>query len=122
MITGTRLEELIEPLFEINRGRAGHVIKVVTLSIPGQRWAHRGAVTRVKKIIRAGKILLLSKCCRGVAEIRCMVIKKLTAVLPRRAACERNAHREHRLHGRGFYAEEFHSPFAERVCKRSARS
>jgi hypothetical protein len=44
MLARPRLKKLIEALLEIDRGRAGHVIEVVTLAIPRQRRTHRRAI------------------------------------------------------------------------------
>src|SRR5437879_4069588 len=77
MLAWARLEKLIEALFQINRRSAGHVIQVVTLSIPGQGRTHRGAVTCMEKIVRARKVLLFRERCRCVTKVRRVIIEKL---------------------------------------------
>src|SRR5258706_3449651 len=55
------LEKLIETLLEIDRRRSRHVIEVVALPIPGQRWPHRGAITTMKKVVPSRQVLLPGK-------------------------------------------------------------
>src|ERR1041385_8224467 len=120
MLPRPRLEKLIETLLEINRGRARHVIEVVTLAIPAQRRTHRGSVTRVKEEVRPGKILLLRKRGRGVAKIWRVIIKEIAAVLARSATRERDPHRSHRLYGGRFHSQMAYAPLSQRVRERSA--
>src|SRR5881409_1440325 len=113
MFTGPRFEELIESLFEINRRSARHVIQVVTFSIPGKRRPHSGAVTRMKKIVRSGKVLLPGKGRGSVSKVRSVIIKELATVLTRCAAIERQTHRRHRLDSRSLDSEEAHAPLTQ---------
>src|SRR5881396_2028753 len=85
MFAGPGLEKLIETLLRINRRSAGHVIQVVTLTIPGQRRSHRRAVASMEEIVRPGKVLLLRERRGGVAKIRRVIIEKFAAKLPRSA-------------------------------------
>src|SRR6185503_4840716 len=57
MLAWPRLEKLIETLLEIGRRRSRHVVKVITLPIPGQRRTHRLPVARMEKVNGAGKVL-----------------------------------------------------------------
>src|SRR5882672_3180970 len=98
MISRTGLEELIAPLFEINRRRARHVIEVIALAIPRERWAHGCAIARMEKIVWPGKVLCFCKSGGSVAKVWRVVVEKINAVLPRRAARESSAHRKHRLY------------------------
>src|SRR6185436_18441237 len=117
----TGFEELIETLLEINRRSTRHVIKVVTLSIPGQRWSHRDSVARMKKVVRTGKVLTPGKRGGRITKVGRVIIDKRAAKLPRRAARKGDAHRRHRLDGSGFHSQRSHSPLAQRVRERSAR-
>src|SRR5688572_6445030 len=100
MFARSGLEKLVKALFKVDRRRAGHVVKVITFPIPGQRWTHGGAISRVVEVVRAGEILCPGKSRRSVAKIRCVIVQKVTAILARGAASESDAHSEHRLHGR----------------------
>src|SRR5438067_7824999 len=112
MFPWARFEKLIEALLEINRRCARHVIQVVTLAVPRERRPHRRAITRMKKIIRTGEVLLPGKRGRRIAKVRRVIIKEFAAILSRRTAREREPHRGHRLHRGRFDAEEPDTPLA----------
>src|SRR6185503_18899131 len=50
IVTRSGFEKLIPALFEIDRRRARHVIKEITLAIPRERRSHRWTITRVIEI------------------------------------------------------------------------
>src|SRR5688572_23731956 len=121
MFAWPRLEKLIVPLLEIDRGRARHVIQKIILPIPRQRWSHRRAVTRMKEMVGTGEVLRARESGCGVAEVRRVIIEKRAAKLPRCATRESDAHTCHRHHCGCFHAEEVHAPMRQRVCKRDTR-
>src|ERR1700687_4864793 len=122
MFVRAGFEKLIETLLEIDRRRARHVIEVITLAIPRERRPHRRAITRMKKVVRAGKVLLLRKRGGAITKIRRVIIKEFATVLPRRAARERDAHRRHRLHRRCFHSNHADTPLSQCMREGSAGS
>src|SRR5437879_6274189 len=120
MFSWSGLEKLIEALLQVDGRGSCHVIKVITLAVPGERRSHRGAVTRVEEIIGTGKVLGLSESCGRVAKIRSVVIEKSSAILSYGATGERNSHCRHRLRCGRLNADQASSPFCQRVGKRSA--
>src|SRR5205085_6157530 len=91
MLAGAGFEKLIEALFQVDRRRAGHVIKVITLAIPRERRPHCRPVACVKEIVWAGEVLLMREGGRGVAEVGRMIVEERAAELSRRAAREGDA-------------------------------
>src|SRR5881392_3814753 len=73
----------------------------------------------MKKVVWPGEVLLLCKRRGRVAKIRRVIVKKLAAILPGRAACERDAHGSHRLYGCSLHRENANTPFTQRMLKRS---
>src|SRR6185503_3204898 len=121
VIARPRFEELVLSLLEIDRGRAGHVVEVITLAIPRERRSHCWTITRVIEVIRAGEVLLFRECGGRVAEVGRVIVKKRAAELARRTARESDAHSNHRHHRRGFDAEQLYAPRAQRMRVSSAR-
>src|SRR6202140_5607497 len=101
MFARPRLEKLIEALLEIDRRRARQVIEIVALAIPRQRRSHRRAITRMKKVVGPGKVLLFGERGRRVAKVRRVIVETVAAILPCRAARESDGQRGHRWPGRG---------------------
>src|SRR5258706_6410457 len=82
MFPRSRFEKLIEALLEINRRCARHVIQVVTLAVPRERWPHRRAITRMKEVVRTREILLFGKSRRRIPKVRRVITKEFAAILP----------------------------------------
>src|SRR6185503_8857780 len=76
----------------------------------------------MEEIVGAGKVLLLCECRGGIAEVRRVIVSESTTELARGAACECDAHPQHRLHCWRFHAEQFHAPTRECMCVGGAGS
>src|SRR5690242_17280045 len=99
------LKKLIVSLLEINRRGPRHVVEVITLPIPRQRWTHRWSVSRVIEVVRTGKVLRLCKCCCRVTEIGCVVVEEIAARLSCGAASKGDTHCGHRHHGGSLHSQ-----------------
>src|SRR5205085_9908324 len=120
MLARSGFEELIETLFQIDGGRASHVVEIIALAIPRKRRTHRCAVARMVEVVRPCIAHLSCEDRRGVSEIRRVIVEKIPTILTSRAARESNSHPHDWLHCRSLHSYEPRSPFAERVRKRCA--
>src|SRR5260370_27537664 len=67
-----------------------------------------------------GKRWVVCKSGRRKGKVWGVIRENVAAILSRRAPVERDAHRSHRLYGRGFHAKGAHTPFTQRVRERGA--